>query len=939
MRQKYKVGSANSAEVAIEDDFTTNLTGISILALENSVTEGLNQTADFQIKSNVVASTPRVIYLNIDQGNANFLTQQTLNNNRQITIDANKRTKNLSLAIEDDEIFEINGEIEVQIASPDGLPGTYSIANSHSSARILVLDDNFPQGDTADSVSIRAIKSSVSETEVAPFQIIAKTKNINPRTIKVSVTNKDSGDFLPDTTYDNPIDVVIGSNSKFANFAVTLDDDSKFEADGAITATIQAEQVIGGADRTYGVSSINSAEITVTSDDDEVPIISISSAAETTGVTEGYRFEFEVESDRALNGTALVIAFTVTDNDTGAAISGTTVSIPGDKQVAIGTVTMLGADVPDSGANIIIAIDEAVLYDVSDTDPSITVPVKDNDATSTTRPKMAITSPNYVADGGMITLTITASDLPDSATDVKVKLSGDTNYLNDQNDLEITVPFDGTKDTETYQVATKAGSASINHGIITATIIENTNYVRSNSRGENKISFAVVDNLPVISISEIPDLNKSLGDETRSTSPFTFTLISDYQPLENLPIKITTLSVDDTNTTGPQYYSLHSPNSIQITNLSTNNATTVTVFLTADNTQYQGWGELTISLTDGADYTADTSTKTKKVTIIDDQDAPVTVDVSARGSAVEGTTFDVTFAATGTFPANGTIEIMPTISETGTTTGYYGSHTPQKVTLSAGNTADTIAITLPENIDTEDNGELTISIARGDGYEIHTTNHTKTVQLLDDESLPEVSVSAVSSSIDEGQDAQFELSATGTLSEALEVEVSVDDGTSDFLTTTYTKKTETIPTTGSKIVKYSTIADTDVEANGTLIVEVLEDDSDIIKYLVANPGGRDTLSVNDNDDTSLPSITIAADQTSINEGDVASFTLTSATTFTGSLSVLVEISETNSGTGDFFAGASNLYTPDRISIDATTLKGEIELPTDARCRLWKMMAP
>ena len=924
---KYKVGTASSAQVTIEDDFTSNLTGISILALESAITEGPHQTADFQIKSNAIDSSARIINLNISQGDANFLSTQTLNNYQQITIGANERIANISLAIEDDLIFEINGNIVVQIADSGGTSATYNVASSNYSASIAVFDNDFPTADADNSIAIRAIKSSVSETEVAPFQIIAKNATTNVRTIKVSVSNKDSGDFLPDTTYDNPIEVVIGSNSKFANFDVTLDNDSKFEAAGAITATVQAEDLTGGGTATYSVSSNNSAEITVTSEDQDVPIISISSDAETTGVTEGYRFEFEVESDRALNGTALEIAFTVTDNDTGATIRGTTVSIPGNQQVATGIVTMLAANVSSAGANIVIEIDEAVSYDVSSIDPSITVPVKDNDAPSPTRPKMAITSPNYVTDGTMITLTVTASDLPDSATDVKVKLSGDINYLNDPNTLEVTVPFDGTKDTETYMIATKAGSASTNHGIITATIIEGTRYVRSNSRGENRTSFAVVDNLPVISISEIPNLNKSLGNVARSTNPFTFTLTSNFQPIADLPIKITTLSVDDTNTTGPQYYSLHSPNSIEITNLSTNNAATITVFLTADNTRYQGWGELTISLTDGADYTADNNTKTRKVTIIDDQEAPVTVEVSARGSAVEGTTFDVTFAATGTFPTNGSIEVIPTISETGTTTGYYGSHTPQQVTLSAGNTSDSITITLPENTNTEDNGELTISIVRGDGYEVHTINHTKTVQLLDDESLPEVSVTAVSPVIDEGQDAQFELSATGTLSESLEVEVSVDDGVGNFLTNTYTKKTETIPTIGSKVVSYSTIADTDVETNGTITVIVLDDDSDIIKYLAADRGSQAILSVNDNDDNSLPSITIAADQTSINEGDVASFTLTSATTFTGSLSVLVEISETNSGTGDFFAGASNLYTPDRISIDATTLKGEIELPT------------
>ena len=68
--------------------------------------------------------------------------------------------------------------------------------------------------------------------------------------------------------------------------------------------------------------------------------------------------------------------------------------------------------------------------------------------------------------------------------------------------------------------------------------------------------------------------------------------------------------------------------------------------------------------------------------------------------------------------------------------------------------------------------------------------------ILDDESLPKVSVSAIDSEIDEGEDAIFELVATGTLTSPLDVFVSVDDGSGDFLTTTHARKTETIPTTG-----------------------------------------------------------------------------------------------------------------------------------------------
>ena len=921
---KYNVGTPSTAEVVVEDTLTPS--GISVIALENSVTESdsMNPTADFQVKSNIVHSSERVVNIAISQGDANFLSTDSLAI-ENVTIGAGKRSKMLPIPIESDGVFEIHGEVRVEILTSDSSSASYSVARTNNTASIAVLDDDFPRADANGSVSIRAIKSSVSETEMAPFQIVAKRTMSQVRTVKVLVENKNTGDFLPATTYDNAIDVIIGVGALYANFDVLLDDDSKYEAEGAITATIQAENLSGGATRTYTVSSVNRAEIAVTSDDPDVPIIEISSAAETSGVTEGFSFDFVLTSDRQITGNPLEIQLTPSYNggsvDPNIRITGRTVSIPVGATKATGTVTMnSGFDIGSSdNVEVKIAVDEAVVYDVKATESSITVPIKDNDAPSRTTPRMSITSVNYVADGEMATFSVTASHQPASTIDVKVFLSGKS-FLDTTQATGVTVPFDGTKTTETFKVATKSGSVTTNHGIITATILEGTGYVRSNTIAKNETSVAVVDNLPVISISEIANVNKSAGT-------FSFTLTSDYQAIAGYPINITKLSVDDTNTTGPQYYTSHSPTQAEITNLSTRNSEDVIVTITADNTTYQGWGEITATLTNGADYVVDTSASTRAITIVDDQDAPVSIAVSARGSVIEGNTVDVTFTATGTFPTGESIELIPTVTDTGAITGHYSSHTPQQITLSAGNTSDKITITTVENTLSQIHGEVTIRIVRGDGYEVDGTNHTKVIAVLDEEILPTVSVDAVGTAIDEGQDAVFELSATGTLTKALEVDVSVDDGAGDFLTTTYNRKTETIPTTGSVRVPYSTTADIVDEANGTITVEVLADDSDIIAYLVADLGGSDTLIVNDNDDTSLPSITIAADQSPINEGDVASFTLTSDRTFTAPLTVLVEIIETNSGTGDFLAGASNSYTPDRINIDATTRKGKIPLPT------------
>ena len=60
---------------------------------------------------------------------------------------------------------------------------------------------------------------------------------------------------------------------------------AKYEENGAITATIIAEDTSGGGTATYALGTQDSVEIAVTSDDQSVPVISITSDFETYGVT------------------------------------------------------------------------------------------------------------------------------------------------------------------------------------------------------------------------------------------------------------------------------------------------------------------------------------------------------------------------------------------------------------------------------------------------------------------------------------------------------------------------------------------------------------------------------------------------------------------------------------------------------------------------------
>ena len=340
----YIKGTASAAVVVFDQSTPTD--GISVIALTDSITEDAdnNSIVEFQIKSpqSSTATSARVVNISVDQGNANFLDSAS-SSVSTVTIPQDAYTVNLPLTIEGDDVFEAHGEIEVSILESDSGSATYSVAATHNSASIAVFDDDFDDTELADSVGIVAAKATVSEAETASFQVIAKTTNTDTRTISVRVT--EVGDFISGTTYDNPVDVTIAGGKLFGSLDIALDDDRKYETNGSITATIVAEDLTGGGTATYSLASASSATIAVTNNDDDLPIITISSNATTYGVTEGGSFEFTVTSDRTISGTPLVVnltpGYTGGAVNPGAAIAGNSVSIPIDGTTNTGTVTMV----------------------------------------------------------------------------------------------------------------------------------------------------------------------------------------------------------------------------------------------------------------------------------------------------------------------------------------------------------------------------------------------------------------------------------------------------------------------------------------------------------------------------------------------------------------------------------------------------------------------
>ena len=242
--------SANSASVAIHDADTPS--GISVLAISESVTEGSGEAAVFLIKSDQFSTSARKINVNIDDGVANFISDP---GNSIKTIPANSRSLLLPVTIVSDSDFEANGEITVSILDAGGSSDTYSLASTDKTATVSVLDDDIPSStsDPNAGISIVAIEDSVSESGTVNFQVTAKSVSSSDRTIRVMVDDG-TADFIDIDNqhsrykYDKTTKVflvILPLNHQTVSLSVNLIDDSMHEDNGTITATVLADSDTG----------------------------------------------------------------------------------------------------------------------------------------------------------------------------------------------------------------------------------------------------------------------------------------------------------------------------------------------------------------------------------------------------------------------------------------------------------------------------------------------------------------------------------------------------------------------------------------------------------------------------------------------------------------------------------------------------------------------
>ena len=322
----------------------------------------------------------------------------------------------------------------------------------------------------------------------------------------------------------------------------------------------------------------------------------------------------------------------------------------------------------------------------------------------------------------------------------------------------------------------------------------------------------------------------------------------------------------------------------------------------------------------------------RTVTIRPEELSTRTVSIDAPVSVVEGEPIALTLTAS---EALGTGEsIMVELNVTEATSTYLDpsfDHT-MKYEIDENSTDDTVSVMIPttNHVSTTD-GSISIAVVRGPNYEPDSINGTKSVAVQEEDLLPKVTINLATgapTAYDEGETVTFEISASAVTS-PVDVTVYVmlaDDDTGDFLAdaTTDNAHLVSVSSGSSKTLVIPTVADTEDEGTGGMITATIQPDpnqalrAQRTTYLLgATADISEMVSITDNDDDTLPSINIAADQTAIYEGDTASFTVSTDATLTGPVTVLVEVIETNSGSGDFIDGSLNTFNLELV-IDQVT---------------------
>ena len=438
----------------------------------SGVTEGGN--AVFTVSASPAPAENLTVSLIVaDDGASDFLASGD-EGKKTVTIAANQSSADLTLATQDDSVDEADGSVTATVQAASG----YTPSDTNGSASVAVSDDDDPPATPV--VSITA-GTDVDEGGNAVFTVSASPAPTANLTVSLTVADDGVSDFLASGD-EGKKTVTIAANQSSADLTVSTQDDIVDEADGSVTATVQAASG-------YTPSDTNGSASVAVSDDDDPPATPKLSLSAGSAVNEGGNATFTVTADPAPQSD-LTIAWTVAQSGEYLAAPGagsrTVVLTAGATSVALSVGTVDDA-ADEADGSVSVTLGTGTGYTIATGKGSAAVAVRDND-----EPTVSIAAGSGVTEGTSASFTVSASPAPAAPLEVTLTVgqSGDFAASGETGSRTVTVPVTGSVDVE---VATVDDGADEPDGSITATLGTGTGYTVA-AAPDHAVTVAVSDN-------------------------------------------------------------------------------------------------------------------------------------------------------------------------------------------------------------------------------------------------------------------------------------------------------------------------------------------------------------------------------------------------------------------------------------------------------------
>ena len=791
---------------------------------------------------------------------------------------------------------------------------TFTVGLAVSGTSAPVTDTDTATGTiTNDDAASTGITLSVSPDSVA--------EDAGATTVTVTATLNDAV-----RSGATPVTVVVGAAADaategtdyaaVADFTVTIPD-GETSADTTFTLTPTDDEVVEG-DETLSVSgtttvtglTVTDTELTLTDDDGSAEVtIDDASAAEGDSIT------FTVTLDKAVQG-----GLTVTPSFSGGTAASTDYTANTTALTFTGTASETQSFKVATTEDAVVENDET--FTVSLSVSGTTAPVTDtdtatgtitNDDAASTAITLSVSPSTVDEDAGATTVTVTATlndAVRTAATPVTVAVGATDDDATEGTDYAVVADF-----TVTIPDGETSGDTTFTLTPTDDSVVEGDETLSVS--GTTTVTELTVINTTVTLNDDDGGATVTIGDASAAegdTITFTVTLDKAVQG----GLTVTPSFADGTATKGTDY----TENTASLTFTGNAGETSTLKVATTEDAAVESNETFTVSLAVSGTTVSVTATDTGTGSITDDDgSAGVTLTVNPTSVAEDAgaTTVTVTATMTGGTRADSTaLTVAVGAVGDGATEGTdYATVGDFTVTIPAGSTRARGTFTLTPTADSAVEGDETLSIS-GDATVERLAVSGATVTITDGDASSGRTVPALTiddATAAEGDSLAFTVTLRLAVSGGLTVTPSFTDGTATS-GTDYSENTAALTFTGTagetQTFKVATGEDAVVEADETFTVGLSV--SGTTATVTATDTGTGTIT----DDDGSAAVTI--DNTSANEGDTITFTVTLDKAVQGGLTVTPGFTDGTATSGTDYTANTTALTFAGTASETQTIK-------------------